>query len=141
MNRPARITLEFLGPPLVAATILEIVTVVSVRELAALKLFPLFLGFGYLVAGIPSLLFAGIMEFAFSRGLRPDGHGAVALAATLGTASGLPIDMAMAGSVTVRPSAAFFMILGFLVGGAIGLLIRAWSRSNSQTFRPGSPVR
>jgi hypothetical protein len=37
-------------------------------------------------------------------------------------ASGLPIDMAIAGAMTVRPSAAFFMILGLLVGGAIGLM-------------------
>jgi hypothetical protein len=128
MRRPARITLEVLGPPLLAASILELAAVVAVREVAALELFPLFLAFAYFVAGVPSLLFAAVLELAFSRGLRPDGPRAVALAAALGAASGLPIDMTLAGAVTVRPSAAFFVAFGFLVGGMIGLLIRARSR-------------
>lgn len=128
MKRRARITLEFLGPPLLAATILEVVALVSVREVVALELFVLFLAFAYFVAGIPSLLFALLMELAFSRGLRPDGLRAVALAAVLGGASGLPIDMVLAGALEVRPRALFFVALGFVVGGLIGALVRVWSR-------------
>lgn len=66
MKRPSRIALEVLGPPLLAATILEIVALVSVREVGALKLFILFVAFAYFFAGIPSVLFAGLMELAFS---------------------------------------------------------------------------
>lgn len=128
MKRPARIALEVLGPPLLTGTILEIVALVSLREVGALKLFVLFVAFAYFVAGIPSLLFAVLMELAFSRGLRPDGLRAVALAAVLGGASGLPIDMTLAGAVKVRPNALFFMALGFVVGGLIGVLVRARSR-------------
>ena len=128
MKRPARITLEVLGPPLLGATILQIVAAAAVREVEALKLFPLFVGFGYFVAGIPSVLFAAIMELAFCRGLRPDGVPAVVLAAVLGAASGLAIEMVLAGAVTVRSSAAFFIAFGCVIGGMIGLLIRARSR-------------
>lgn len=137
MRRPARIALELLGPPLLAATLLEVVALAALREVAALKLFPLFLGAGCYAAGLPSLLFAGIMELAFARGLRPDGPGTVALAAALGAASGLPIDMAMAGAVTVRLHALFFVILGVLVGGTVGVVIRARSRSRPRTAAPG----
>ncbi len=88
----------------------------------------MFLGFAYFAAGIPSLVFAAIMELAFSRGLRPDGLRAVALAAVLGAASGLPIQMTLAREVKLRPSAVFFVAFGFLVGGMTGLLVRARSR-------------
>jgi hypothetical protein len=137
MKRAQRVILEVFGPPALAATIFEIVALVAVREVAALKLFPMFLIFGYLVAGLPSLAFAGILEFAFSKGLGPKSTSAVLLAAMLGMASGLPIDMAIAGAITVRPSAAFFTILGLLVGGAIGLVIRAWPLSGTRVGRPG----
>lgn len=136
MKRAQRIILEVFGPPLLAATIFEVVALVGTREAEALKLFPLFLFFGYLVAGLPSLAFAGIMEFAFARGLEPTSKSAVLLAATLGMASGLLIDMAMAGATTVRLSAAFFMILGLLVGGAIGLAIQAWPPPGPRVRRP-----
>jgi len=137
MKRAQRVILEVFGPPALAATIFEIVALVGAREVAALKLFPMILIFGYLVAGLPSLAFAGIMEFAFARGLEPTSKSAVLLAATLGMTSGLPIDMAMAGAMTVRSSAAFFMILGLLVGGAIGLAIQAWPPPGTRVRGPG----
>jgi ABC-type uncharacterized transport system permease subunit len=54
MKRAQRVILEVFGPPALAATIFEIVALVGVREVAALKLFPMFLIFGYLVAGYPA---------------------------------------------------------------------------------------
>lgn len=128
MKRRHRIAVEVLGPPLVAATILEIIAVVGLREVGALKLIPLFLIFGYLLAGLPSLAFTLILEIAFAKGLDPRSGRAVLLSSVLGAASGVPIDMLMAGKLTVRPNASCFVALGIVTGCATGLFIRRWSR-------------
>jgi hypothetical protein len=103
----------------------------GLREVGALKLIPLFLVFGYLLAGVPSLVFAAIMELAFAKGLDPCSGRSVLLSTFLGAASGVPIDMLMAGKLTARPNALPLVMLGLLTGLAVGLLIRRWSRPAS----------
>ncbi len=131
MRRGHRIAVEVLGPPLLAATFLAVIAMLGLREVGTLKLFPLFLVFGYLLAGLPSLAFAAIMELAFARGLDPCSPRSVLLSTALGAASGVPIDMLMAGKPTARPNALFFVMLGLLTGFVMGLLIRRWSRPAS----------
>jgi hypothetical protein len=104
---------------------------VGLREVETLKLIPLFLVLGYLLAGLPSLAFAAIMELAFAKGLDPCSGRSVLLSTFLGAASGVPIDMLMAGKLTARPNALPLVMLGLLTGLAVGLLIRRWSRPAS----------
>ncbi len=129
MKRTHRIAVEVLGPPLIAATILEIVAVVGMREVGTLKLIPFFMVFGYVLAALPSLAFAAILELAFAKGLEPRSWQTVLLSASLGAVSGLPIDMLIARRLTVRSNALCFVLLGAVTGSAIGLLIRTWSRA------------
>lgn len=131
MRRGHRIAVEVLGPPLLAATFLEVVVVLGLRELGMLGLFPFFLVFGYLFAGLPSLAFAAIMELAFAKGLDPCSGRSVLLSTVLGAASGVPIDMLMAGKPSARPNALFFVMLGLVTGFVMGVLIRRWSRPAS----------
>jgi hypothetical protein len=91
------------------------------------------LTFAYLLAGIPSIAFAVILEVAFMAGLDPRGDGFVRFASWLGLIAGL----AMAAFARGRGGGAHFTTflllapLGIAGGAFTALIIRWWSRRRS----------
>lgn len=124
MTRRTRILLELLGPaPVATLTAALIAAFASPRALADPKFLGgvlVVLGFAYVLAAIPSVLFALGMEFAFSRGLDPASWGAVLLAAGLGFLSGGGIGWTFRGDGWLSA----LTPLGAFAGAIVGLLVR-----------------
>jgi hypothetical protein len=120
MNRPARFAMELLLPPIMGASPFLAFALLFGQLEVALGI----LTFAYLMAGIPSLVFAVILELAFMAGLDPRGEGLVRLASWLGLAAGLAMA-AFAGDFTT-----FILLapLGIAGGAFTALIIRRWSR-------------
>lgn len=119
MTRPSRITLELLAPPLLGSTPFLFMAVIT----GTAGLVPLILGFAYLVAIIPSVIFTGALELAFWCGLDPRSPKAVLLAGGLGLASGIAIGLAPR-VPTAAEKAFFFGVLGMVVGTSTALIVR-----------------
>lgn len=106
MKKWQRVLWEILGPAAIAATLLIAVVVVSdfrspisenwvgwVRSVFSYWL--LYLMVGYVFAGIPSILYALVMEWRFARGLDPASGKSIILSASLGALSGAVIVIVM----------------------------------------------
>ena len=80
--------------------------------------------FAYIFAGLPSLLYAAIMEWRFARGLNPDSWRAVAWSSGLGLASGLAIIGVASTGRAEFTAYAMFSGLGLAVGFLLGWFIK-----------------
>jgi hypothetical protein len=148
MKRWHRVAAEVLGPPLLAAVILFGVVVLS--ELSGvqrsygwawakslLSYLLLYIVFAYLIAGIPSVIYALVMEWVFARGLNPTSACAVALSSALGALSGaamiavlhLMSDSSQFGAEKWLVLAGF-SALGLVVGAIMGVFVRWRTRVN-----------
>ncbi|MBI2496663.1 MAG: hypothetical protein HYV75_01610 [Opitutae bacterium] len=132
MTRGKRIALEILGPPALGAGLwyatITATTAWSVwvddRPQAwnwqIAQRMGVVLLFAYIFAGLPSLLYAAIMEWRFTRGLNPGSWRAVAWSSGLGLASGLMIiGVASTGRAESTAYAMFgglVLAVGFLLG-------------------------
>lgn len=86
----------------------------------------------YVVMGIPSVIFAGVMECAFARGLSPRSWWAVVLATSLGGIAGLAAtSYAWANLATGWTAVAAFLATGLAVGFILGATIRWRSKPNA----------
>lgn len=90
--------------------------------------------FAYIFAGLPSLLYAAIMEWRFARGLNPNSWRAVAWSSGLGLASGLAIIGVASTGRAEFTAYAMFSELGLAVGFLLGWFIK-W-RSGTRERRP-----
>jgi hypothetical protein len=123
MNRPARFAMELLLPPiLVASPFVAFALLFGQLEVAFGML-----TFAYLLAGMPSIAFAVILELAFMAGLDPRGEGFVRLATWLGFIAGL----GMAAFVGGFTAFILFAPLGIAGGVFTALIVRWWSRRQS----------
>ena len=144
MKRRYRVALEVLGPVPLATLLLLIVFVIS--EISKGR-FPLvsrkdftgiffYLFYGYIFAGLPSLISAGLIEWRFAHGLHPHSWRAVSLMSLLGLASGLLVATsftvltASGGSRGAEKLIPFCYVgtWGLTVGFLLGLLIKILSR-------------
>jgi hypothetical protein len=139
MKRWKRVLLEVLGPPAIGGMIVGIVAVVAGawdevprlgwnRWMSDAAVYAVLILVGaYVVAGIPSLVFAGIMEWRFARGLSPASKRVVGWTGSLGLVSGWSIAFILAGN---RPTADLIWpilligCVGAATGSVIGMLIR-----------------
>lgn len=134
-TRRKRIALEVLGPPALGAfltsAILAVVALVDaleegdyghqltqVAELAILAVM-----FGYMLAGVQSILYALIMEWRFARGLDPRSWRSVGLSTVLGFASGGVIVVIFGWPMEWLPWL-YYGGTGTVVGFTLGVLIK-----------------
>jgi hypothetical protein len=136
MTRRSRIALEILGPPALGAacwllaiggwTLWEAMTrgkpAALLRQLPEMALV-LFVC-AYFFAGVPSLLYAAIMEWRFARGLDPASWRTVGWSTGLGLASGAAIIGVLSGGRAGLASLAVFGALGLIVGALLGGFIK-----------------
>ena len=136
MTRGKRIALEILGPPALGAGLWDMTMAATMAWSAWVDGRPqawswqiaqvtgaVFL-FAYVFAGLPSLLYAAIMEWGFARGLNPASWRAVLWSSGLGLTSGLAIiGVASAGRAEF---AAYALLggLGLVVGFLLGWFIK-----------------
>ena len=147
-TRGKRIALELLGPPALGATILGSINAVinTIKDgpqdwqivLHQTFQYMIFAVIGsYMFAIAPSALCACLLEWRFSRGLRPDSRRQVALSAWLGLISGTGISILVAGFLDLSIGLlSIFGGTGLVVGFLIGLLIRFWSKEPTGENRP-----
>ena len=144
MKRWQRILLEIFGPPgLAGSIILVAVACIAIWEHwqltgeirlpmdnAGAWILSVMVG-AYILAGIPSLIYAGVMEWRFARGLRPGSGAAIAWSTGLGGICGAGVIGALfrgAGDGWVMPA---FAIIGLIVGAIVGLIVRWNKRAGS----------
>lgn len=131
MNAIYRFTLHTLLPPLGGGIL--ILGALTLARSAPLSLNDALLGlvlglfFAYVIALIPCLVYAAVMEFAARRGVRPGGGRAILLSASLGCLVGaLPfLDPA---DWRHWPSMIFVPAVGFVVGLGVEWLIGCIAR-------------
>ncbi len=89
----------------------------------------------YVIAGIPSLLYAFLLEWAFRAGVGPDSWTSVALSALLGALAGVGMMLVLNGSTA--PGKAFIQVggVGLITGLAMGIAIKRWSTGNEMPRR------
>jgi hypothetical protein len=142
MKTKYRVALEILAPVPLAILVMSVFFLTikltagvtpsgGIKDVAGFLL--IYLIYGYIFAGIPSLVTAGIMEWRFSRGLPPHSWRSVGLLALLGLASGSSLAAAlllMRGGATSQSWLGFvyFGALGLAVGCVLGPLIKILSR-------------
>lgn len=139
MRRWKRVLLEVLAPPAIGGMIVWLVAIVAsacdevprlgwnrwANDTAVYAV--LILVGAYVVAGLPSLVFAGLMEWRFARGLSPSSKRVVGWTGSLGLVSGWSIAFIIAGS---RPTADLIWPLvligcvGAVAGSLVGMFIR-----------------
>jgi hypothetical protein len=138
MSPRVRITAEILSPPLVAVFVYSLVVFTFTRDAVAIQAFPLMLLFAYIFAGIPSIVFAIVMEIAFRRGLKVRSWRTVLLASGLGLVSGIVVALCWARGLDNRHSAfSLFPALGCFTGFAVGFIVRTLApREPNQPLQP-----
>lgn len=139
MTRPKRIALEILGPPLLGGGLVLVGWAVvalwnfltgatPIRwDPQALAWVLVVLIYAYALAGIPSILYALVMEWWFSRGLNPASWRAVGLSAFLGFLAGGGMISVLSGFHLESALLAFWGGLGSAVGFLLGLFIKVRS--------------
>lgn len=142
MNRIKRIALEVLAPPALGAALMSAWAIPAMLTESAARqswgemlsqgaaAFVMVLLYAYAFAGVPSVVYAILMEWYFSRGLDPRGWPAVGFSTLLGCLSGAAILLVMTQGNFERWfwSSWFWCGLGAVVGFFNGALIRALAR-------------
>lgn len=136
-TRNKRIALEILSPPALGAGWWVLATMPHVTWTAEglvghFGLVVVVTGYAYWFAGIPSLVYAAIMEWRFARGLDPRGWRSVGLSAVLGFISGGGIMVCLGWRRLWDPVPwLIFGGGGAVVGFILGLLIKRLSSERS----------
>lgn len=119
MTRTSRVMVELFAPPLLGSTPFLFMATIT----GTVGMIPVILMFAYLVAILPSLIFTGVLEFAFWWGLDPRSPKAVLLAGGLGLISGIAIGL-MPRVPTAAEKAVFFGLIGMAAGTSTALFVR-----------------
>lgn len=149
MKRRNRFLLHALLPPLFGGSLIFVGLFVtrtgSLDWGQALPVFAMVIGAAYVMAIVPSLAYAALMEWAFSRRVVGGSRRALALSALLGTAVGsIPLVSHLFSAtpewrlktlaVTALPSA-----VGCVVGVLVEALVAALARRRALTAPPSGP--
>jgi hypothetical protein len=135
MTRIRRLALEIFGPPLLgwmlsyaAMAIMLLWRARGDLAIAAKEMHPVVLLYGlgvaFIIAGLPSLAYAAIMEIRFARGLSPRSRRAVLLSTSLGAFAGLAMSVVVRKQPVDAAAVGIMMGTGAIVGFAIASLIR-----------------
>ncbi len=119
MTRTARILVELLAPPFLGASPFLLMALAT----GTFGMIPVVLLVAYLVAIVPTMVFTGLMELAFSLGLAPRSPQAVLLAGLLGLAAGAAIGLAPRVPTAVE-KAFLFGVVGMLAGVSTAAIVR-----------------
>lgn len=126
MNAILRFALHVLLPPLGCGFLFVGVALISsvgrIPPGDIIQVIFLGLFFAYVVAVVPSVIYAALMEFAARRGIKPGSRRAVWLSAWLGGIIGALI-LLFPGGWRDGPAMLFISALGFVVGLAVEWLI------------------
>ncbi len=142
MRKPLRLILEFLGPAVIACGLVMAFDCVNNWHWPEWNVAAGLLVYSYGFAVLPSLIYAGIMEGAFRRGMQGHSWATVGLSTLLGALAGTSISFVI--SIISRGSSvsdfavitAVFVVIGVAVGLILGLLIKALSPA-AEAARPG----
>lgn len=122
MTRATRVSIELFAPPFLGSSPVLLMAVLT----GTFGLIPVVLLVAYVVAIVPSIIFTGLMELAFWRGLDPRSPKAVSLGGFLGLAAGVAIGLAPGGP-TVVEKALVLGLTGMIVGTSTALIV--WWKS------------
>jgi hypothetical protein len=145
MKRRNRFFLHALLPPLFGGTLIFGLVFVSGPVPpdwgTALAFFALAILWAYVWALVPSLAYAGLMEWAFGRGMVPGSRRAVALSALLGTVVGsIPLVSELFDAHRrLRLTYAMPSVVGFAVGVLVEILVAALARRRALTAPTSNP--
>lgn len=140
MKRWHRVLLEVFAPPALGATIFWLFALsgavadgLAGRRSGGVEwlgqAWLMLAAYAYIFAGLPSLVYAAIMEWRFARGLDPACGRAVALSAGLGLLSGATIVAVMSGDRAGVASLSLWGGIGVIVGFALGAFVRWRTRA------------
>lgn len=148
MKRPARIALNVLLPPLLAAGCFVAVMCVAalgesfnnarrsldktIGDIAQFGFLAIL--FAYVIAGLPSILHAGLMELSYQK-FPADRWAAVGVSAASGSLAGFLMSAFLSKGAT-NPGLFILVPLGAFVGFLLGAFIKWLSRSKSDNPRP-----
>lgn len=140
LTRAKRISLEIIGPPILGASLWVLSTMAGEiwarggeacsweNLVGMIGLLAMTTVYACVFAGIPSLLYAVIMEWRFARGFDPSSWWSVGLSTLLGSASGCLIVLFFGWPRLMAPSMwILFGGIGTAVGFVLGLLIKVLS--------------
>jgi hypothetical protein len=131
MTRATRVSIELFTPPLLGASPVLFMAIIT----GSFTLVPVVLLVAYLVAIVPSMIFSGLMELAFSLGLAPNSLLACLLAAFLGVVAGAAMGLA-SGGPSAADHARWLGLIG-MMAGAVTAVIVAW-KSDPPAAGPGA---
>jgi hypothetical protein len=132
MTRATRVSIELFAPPLLGSSPFLLMAIIT----GTFALVPVVLLVAYLVAIVPSLIFTGLMELAFWRGLDPRSPKAILLAGFLGLAAGVSIGLAPR-VPTAAEKAFLFGLIGLFVGATTALIV--WRKTAPAVVEPRPP--
>jgi hypothetical protein len=132
MTRATRVSIELFAPPLLGSSPFLLMAIIT----GTFALVPVVLLVAYLVAIVPSLIFTGLMELAFWRGLDPRSPKAILLAGFLGLAAGVAMGLALGGP-SATEHARVFGLIGLFVGATTALIV--WWKSAPAVVEPRPP--
>ncbi len=134
MTRATRVSIELFTPPLLGSSPFLLMAIIT----GTFGLIPMVLLVAYVVAIVPSVIFTGLMEFAFWRGLDPRSPKAVLLGGFLGLAAGVAIGLAPRVPTAVE-KALVFGLIGMIVGTSTALIVWWKSAPTNVQAPPSSP--
>lgn len=134
MTRATRVSIELFAPPFLGSSPFALMAIIT----GTFGLIPMELLVAYVVAIVPSMIFTGLMELAFWRGLDPRSPRAILLAGFLGLAAGVAIGLAPR-VPTAAEKALVFGLIGMIVGTSTGLIVWWKSAPPVVEVRPPPP--
>ena len=122
MKKVPRIVFEVFGPPAIASVIF--VGLFAMLGRLPLQLVLSIVMIAFAIALIPSAIYAFVMEFSFSRGLRPSSWRSVGLSSLLGALAGIPIGLVFPDSSGGPASYLIMIPLRAVVGCLTGIMVK-----------------
>lgn len=142
MNRPVRIALNIVGPPLIASLLLIATALLAIPftgssrpgELAdAAGVIPFVLFFAYMLAGIPSIIHAALMEWLYHR-YPAHTWKACAVSGVSGALAGILIDLTFliaSWRNGIDGWLFFYPTIGLIVGLLLGIAVKLLSEDTA----------
>jgi hypothetical protein len=132
MRRALRIAIELLVPSALGALLFPIAFCAYHGELPMFHELEATFVFGYIYAGIPSIVYSVVMEIAISRGLSPNARRFHLLSSVLGGFSAVGIALVIGHGTFRLELFLLFCPVGLIVGLVCGQLLRLVNRTKNE---------